>query len=257
MSTASAQSAITSGIIEGIAVDSSGAVLSGVEVQLADIGSDPQTTRGGRYRFDSVGAGGHVLVARKLGFQPVTVTLQVLANEVTYADLVMKPGMTTLAPVKVTASLGSGSSAPAAFLQRMASGQGTYFTESDIAKIHPKRVSDLMRRVPGLDISPGGQIFSGRGAVTFKTDACAFGIPIFIDNVQVGGGNMGDPESITDRAMQRKPDFLNPASTGRSAIDGVKPSDIAGIEVYKGPATALATVSGTTSSCGTILIWTK
>lgn len=247
------------GTIQGITVDASGAVLSGVEIQLGDRGFGTQLTRTGQYRFDSVAVGSHSLVARKVGFQPVVLKLEVLPNEITYADLVMKSATATLAPVTVAASPGE-RSAPRGFLERAASGQGTYITESDISRIRPKRVSDLMRRAPGLTVSPNGEVYSGRGVVTLNTTACAYGMPIFVDNVQVGGGDMGDPESITDRSMRsmgRKPDFMSPTSTSRSMIDGLKPGTIAGIEIYKGPATAPPDVPGATSSCGAILIWTK
>jgi Carboxypeptidase regulatory-like domain len=252
-----AQSSAGRGTIQGITVDSSGAIVSGVEVQLGDVGIEAQLTRSGEYRFDSIAAGFHTLIARKLGFQAVKLQFEVLADDITYADIVMRPAIAALAPVTVAAESSVPLFTPTGFMERAATGRGTYFTESDIAKIRPERVSDLMRRVPGLTVFPSGEIFSGRGVVTLKTQACAFGIPIFVDNVQVGGGSMGDPESITDQEMGRKPDFLSPTSTSRSTIDGLKPKDIAGIEIYKGPGTAPPQVSGTTSSCGAILIWTK
>jgi Carboxypeptidase regulatory-like domain len=255
-----AQAPIPRGTIQGIAVDPSGAVVSGVEIQLGDTGVATQLTHTGQYRFDSVAIGSHSLVARKLGFQSVMLKLEVLPNAITYADLVMKPATTTrttLAPVTVNASSTGDGSAPSGFLQRAATGQGTFFTESDIARIRPKRVSDLMRRVSGVTVAPNGEVYSGRGVVTLKTTACEYGMPVFIDNVQVGGGDMGDPESLNDRSMNRKPDFMSPTSTSRSPIDGLKPSNSAGIEIYKGPATAPPDVPGTTSACGAILIWTK
>lgn len=243
------------GTIQGIVVDSTGVVVRSAEIQLTDLGRYTQTVSAGWYRFDSVMPGSHALVARKLGFRAVTLSLQVLPNDVTYADLVMKPMTTILTPV-LTIERGS-PTAPAGFLQRMASAQGTYFTDADIAKLRPHRVSDLMRRIPGLKLFPNGEVFSSRGIVTLKTESCAHGMPIFVDNVQVGGGTMGDPESFTDRAMNRKPDFMSPTATGRSPIDGLRPGDIVGIEIYNGPATTPSTVSGTNSSCGAILIWTK
>ncbi|HZE07600.1 MAG TPA: carboxypeptidase regulatory-like domain-containing protein, partial [Gemmatimonadaceae bacterium] len=215
-----AQAPIPRGTIQGIAVDPSGAVVSGVEIQLGDIGIATQLTHTGQYRFDSVAVGSHSLVARKLGFQSVILKLEVLPNAITNADLVMKPATATLAPVTVNASSTGEGSAPSGFVQRAATGEGTFFTESDIARIRPKRVSDLMRRVPGVTVAPDGEVFSGRGVVTLKTTACEYGMPVFIDNVQVGGGDMGDPESLNDRSMNRKPDFMSPTSTSRSPIDG-------------------------------------
>jgi len=249
------------GVWEGSAVDTAGRIRAGVGIELSDLGVRSQTNRNGFFRFDSVGAGSHTLKARKIGTLEVSVVFQVLRDDVTSVDVVMKPvraeAATPLAPVTVSADSRGSSGDQWGFLERKAGGQGTYFTSSDIEKIRPHRVSDLMRRVPGLKIFPNGEVFSNRGIVTINTESCAYGMPIYVDNVQVGGGAMGDPESLTDRTMNRKPDFMSPTSTSRSPIDGLKPSQISGIEIYNGPATAPSTISGTTSSCGAILIWTK
>jgi TonB-dependent Receptor Plug Domain len=170
---------------------------------------------------------------------------------------VLKPLVPELAPVTVRGTASVTRDTPSEFTQRMTNGQGIYFTAADIEKLRPHRVSDMLRRVPGLTILLNGEVFSGRGVVTIRSGACAHGMPVYVDRVQVGGGSTGDPSSITDDALHRKPDWLSPTAASRSAIDGIKPQDIAGIEVYKGPATTPASVPGMTSSCGSILIWTK
>lgn len=259
--TGGAQTPLGTGAVQGIAVDSSGKTISGVEIELTDLGLRSRTSKSGIYRFDSVQAGTHTLKARKLGTRGVTVIFQVLRDDVTSVDVVMKPvataAVTALAPVTVSAESRGSRDAPPGFLQRLESGQGTYFTAADIKKIRPGKVSELMRRVPGLKVFPNGEIFSNRGIVSLNTESCAYGMPIYVDNVQVGGGAMGDPETLTDRSLERKPDFMSPTSAGRSPIDALKPSQIVGIEIYNGPATAPATITGTTSSCGVILMWTK
>ena len=257
----SAQTISGRGVIQGIAVNPSGATVAGVELSLDDLRVSAHTNSNGIYHFDSIPAGTHTLHARKVGMQQVVVGLEVIANDITYADLVMKPvaneSVTNLAPVTVTAAVRGSTTAPAGFLQRMATGQGTYITDADIAKVRPSKLSDVMRRVPSLKIFPNGEVYNGRGIVTLRTEACAHGMPIYVDNVQVGGGEMGDPEGTTDRSTSRKPDFMSPTSTGRSPIDGIKPADVVGIEIYNGPATAPSTLTGSNSACGAIFIWTK
>lgn len=255
-SAAIAKSGLRTTAIEGIALDTSGALLSDVQIELVGSGRSKRTAVNGSYQFDSVEIGTHKLRARKLGFQPESLVVQVV-DRGTRADFMMTPAATTLAALTIIASRRGALTAPLGFRQRMASSQGTFFTDSDMVRLRPRRVSDLMRKVGGLVVTVNGQVFSSRGTVTIKTDACKYGVPVFIDNVQVGGGNMGDPESVTDDALSRKPDFIGAGSTSRSTIDGVKPGDIAAIEIYSGPATAPATLGGAASSCGAILIWTK
>ena len=252
-----AQSPTAIGSIRGTAVDPSGKVAPGVEIIIVDLNRSAQTTRDGWFVFDSITAGVHQLRARRVGYETVSLSLQVLANDVTYADIVMKPLVAELTPVLVQEKTRDTGGAPLEFAQRVASGQGTYFTEADIKKVNPRRMSDMLARVPGLHVLPNGEVFSSRGVVSINTDACAHGIPVYVNRVLVGGGSAGDPTSISDDMSHRKPEWMSPTAASRSIIDGIKPQDIVGVEVYNGPATAPATVPGTTSSCGVILIWTK
>jgi hypothetical protein len=245
------------GSIRGTAVDPTGRIIPDVQVTIIDLNRATLTTRDGWFAFDSIPSGAHQVRARRAGLEFLMVDLQVLANDVTYADFVMKPLVPELAPVTVRVAASNATGAPAEFTNRMANAQGTYFTAADIEKAHPRGVSDMLRRVPGLLILPNGEIYSGRGVVTINSNACAHGMPVYVDRVLVGGGSEGDPTSITDDALHRKAEWLSPTAASRSVIDGIKPQDIAGIEVYKGPATAPADLAGSTSSCGEILIWTK
>lgn len=245
------------GSIHGTAVDPTGGIIPDVQITIIDLNRAALTTRDGWFVFDSIPSGLHQLRARRAGLEFVVVNLQVLANDVTYADFVMKPLVTQLAPVTVRSTAPDTRGAPPEFTERMANAQGIYFTAADIEKLHPRRVSDVLRRVSGLVILPNGEIFSGRGVVTINTKSCAHGMPVYVDRVLVGGGSEGDPASINDDALHRKPEWLSPTAASRAVIDGIKPQDIAGIEVYKGPATAPATLAGSTSSCGEILIWTR
>src|SRR5437762_3653311 len=100
ISTASGQSAGV-GAIRGTAVDPSGAIIPGVGITIVDLNRGTETTHAGWYVFDSVGAGAHQVRARRVGFTSVVVDLQVIANDVTFADFVMKPLATELAPITV------------------------------------------------------------------------------------------------------------------------------------------------------------
>jgi len=245
------------GSIRGTAVNGAGTIIPDVEITIVDLSRATSTTSAGWFVLDSVPAGVHHIRARRAGFQFVELDLAVPVNDVTYADFVMRSLTTELAPVTVRGNASETHAADPRFSERMASGQGIYFTAADIEKHHPHRTTDMLRRVSGLTILPNGEVYSGRGIVTLKTAACIHGMPVYVDGVQVGGGDMGDPASIMDDKLHRSAEWLSPTATSRAVIDGVKPETITGIEIYKGPATALASIPGTTSSCGAILIWTR
>jgi hypothetical protein len=158
----------------------------------------------------------------------------------------------TLAPVIVRATP---SAAPSTgFDERLNNAQGAYFTAADIERFNPLRVSQLLRRVPTLRVAPNGEIFSSRGKASLLSKACANGLPIYVDNVLLGGGSVDDPSALSDGFFGKSSPH-NP--TARAAIDLLNPTTIAGIEVYSGPATVPPNIAGANSSCGAILIWTK
>ena len=159
----------------------------------------------------------------------------------------------SLPPVTVNAT--PTSAAPSTgFDERRNSAHGTYFTATDIERVNPSRVSQLLRRVPALRVAPNGEVFSGRGKASLLSKACANGLPIYVDNVLLGGGSVDDPSALSD-GFFGKGSPQNP--TARTAIDLLNPGTIAGIEVYSGPATVPPNIAGANSSCGAILIWTK
>ena len=242
-----------SGSVHGTAVDSTGRLLADVQIEIEGLKRSTRTSEQGWFRIDSVEEGSHVLSAKRLGFRPIVLSLRVRANDTTYAQLVLKSAEQTLAPVTVRAT--PSSAAPSTgFDERLNNAQGAYFTAADIARLNPSRVSQLLRRVPTLRVAPNGEIFSGRGKTSLLSKACANGLPIYVDNVLLGGGSADDPSTLSD-GFFGKGSPQNP--TARAAIDLLNPTTIAGIEVYSGPATVPPNIAGANSSCGAILIWTK
>jgi hypothetical protein len=250
---ASGQSVSHHGSIFGTAVDSTGRPLADVQVEIEDLKLSVRSSAQGIFRLDSVEAGSYTLAGRRLGFKPIVVPLRVAANEVTYADLVFRATVDRLAPVTVS-GVASSAAPSTGFDERMIDGQGTYITAADIEKLNPARVSQILRRVPTLRVAPNGEVFSGRGKVSLLSKACANGLPIYLDNVLLGGGTEDDPSSLSD-GFFGKASPQNP--NARAAIDLVNPTSIAGIEIYSGPSTIPPSVQGSNSSCGAILIWTK
>ena len=112
------------------------------------------------------------------------------------------------------------------FRRRMESEQGYYITREDIRSRNPLRTTDMLRRVPGVRISPATM---GPSGVTMSGAARRCPIEYYLDGV-------------------RAP-FLDP--------DNVPPNDIAGIEIYRGLARVPIQFRHRARGCGVILIWTR
>ena len=261
-SPAAAQSRDSIGTVGGKATDERGVPMPGVEVEILDVHRTGRTNLSGIFRIDSIPAGDHVLSARRLGFSPLVATIQVAGGETTFADMVMRPAVNVLASVLVKGDVLM-RGVPPGFLERMHSnGQGTYITAGDIKRQNPHRVSDVLRTVPGVKVAANGEVFTSRGVVSVLSNACANGMPIYLDNIEVGGGTGGVPEGFIGdlnpgRAARGSTPIAGSTASARSIADVIPPERVVAIEVYSGPATVPLTLPAANSSCGAVFIWTR
>lgn len=250
------------GGVAGKATDEQGAAMADVEVEVVDVHSRVRTAANGLFRIDSLEPGDHVIAVRRLGYSPLLATIQIDSNETTVADIVMRPATNMLASVIVkTDQLMRG--VPTGFLDRMHSGvQGTFLTAIDIKRQNPQRVSDILRGIPSVKVAVSGEVFSRRGVVSILSTACANGLPVYLDNIQVGGGSEGNPEGFIGefnpgRVRQGGQEVAGGTPIARSVADIVPPERVVAIEVYSGPATVPPSLPAANSSCGAVFIWTR
>ena len=120
------------------------------------------------------------------------------------------------------------------FYRRQRTGIGHHITRAQIEQRQARFVTDLLRTVPGLSVTPGA---SGRNNLriigSFSLYETCGGPNIYLDGVLMYGFDGVDL------------DFL------------VLPEELAGIEVYTRPAQIPAEYGGAESGCGVIAIWTR
>ena len=147
-------------------------------------------------------------------------TVNLRSKGTTRADLVIAP-IVSLDSVTITAQR----SRYRAFDQRRATSPvGTFLDDRDITKLHVPEASDVLRNVGGFHVQGRGvdaKVFSARGQLSMQGPC--------ITNVVIDGHQHQDINLLT-------------------------PTDIAGLEAYKGPAGAPTEYE---SVCGVIVITTK
>ena len=116
------------------------------------------------------------------------------------------------------------------FEQRRRLGFGTFITQAEIDRRNSVFTAELLRGIPSIAVVPAGR---GGGMTTYaivstRTGSCR--LELFVDGVRL-------PERTNT-------DDLPP------------PKEIAGIEVYAGPAT-IPQYAGGRATCGVVLIWTR
>jgi hypothetical protein len=205
-------------------------------------GTDPTVLSGkdGQFQLGRVTPGHLVLEVRLLGYVAALRALDVGAGETLHVNVVLASAPIPLKAVEVEVEGARILPAMRAFEQRRAHGNGHFFTRQEIARIQPRVITDVLRRVPGVQIQPVNGAFGSNDMVRMdRTTGVMGGRPcpvLFYVN--------GTPFPVTG-------DF--------SINQYVVPEDVIAIEVYAGmsqiPPEFQASLLN--ARCGVIAIWTR
>lgn len=218
------------GGIRGLVRDSTGQAIIGVQVTMPGTALVVESDDSGRFELAKVRPGMLALRFRRLGFQPDTVELLVLAGRTIPLDITLSRAMVTLSPIIITGRAEL-TGWRAGFYQRRDVGAGHFFTREDIDKRNPGQMSDMFRMIPGVTVQPSmGMI---RNQLRFR-------------------GNRGcAPLTWLDGS---------PLASGEFDIDNLSPRSIEAFEVYTGsivpPRFSVAPGIGP-RTCGAIIIWSR
>lgn len=121
----------------------------------------------------------------------------------------------------------------AGFYERAVQGFGHFVTDEQIRARNARLVTHALRGIPGVRVTPSaGQTGSYQ---------------IHMARAQGRVASAGCPPKV----------FLDGIVTSVDFDDYLTPEEIAGIEIYRGPAETPAQFGGAQSDCGVIVIWTK
>ncbi len=230
------QVAMLAGVIE----DSVGVPITDAEIAILGTSLRTRSGTGGTWRIPGVVPGPVLLSARRVGYYPQTLTVHVKEGESRALDLTLSevsarpfvlPEQVIFAPPKKLRSFFHDG-----FYQRKLSYPGgTYLTREDLLLIKPSVTSDAFRGVAGFYQSRDRRGQS-QWVVRGVSGAQVCPIRFFIDGINV-------------------------PLMGMSIDELVQPTDIEGIEIYKGISTVPAEFSGRSlqddSRCGVVAIWTR
>jgi hypothetical protein len=203
-----------------------GVPIPGARVSLFGSDAIVSTADDGSFQLTEVAGGTQTLVTRALGFvpdeRPVDVTDRHIP--VVVGLLAVRRFLDT---VHVKASRPNLTSI-VGFDERKRAGTGKFFTASDVERLHPQELTDLLRHAPSVDLSTDNAHnvkLRMRGAQGSCTPA------IFVDGKQLVYWELADLNSL------------------------IQPDQIGGIELYTAPMTPAE--FRTKTLCGTIVVWTR
>ncbi len=189
----------------------------------------------GQYAIRLKEHGLFLLTVSRMGYATGdTLSVVVPEDNTAYLDLDLTPEGIELPGILVVASKLSVSLARRGFYDRQRKGLGEFIDAEDIKKQPGRRITDLLRRVPGIRVN--GNIPYVTRAQGLSLDAAA----------GTAGGLRGcQPTLLLDGMVLR----------GNGEFDLIPLEWVMGVEVYKGSATIPAQWRHL-ASCGLIAVWT-
>lgn len=228
----------------------SGRPVEAANVVLSDtlLAEDRQgmTDGSGRFMFTDLDPGMYRVTVDHLTFDALDQLVSLPSDRTVQVDFELSADPIELAPIVVTALREKRLELQGFYDRRElgeAIGAGVFLTRDDIQDAGAIRVTHYLGRIPGLRTECQGSgnnncvIRMTRGAPSLSGSAeygCV-STNVYLDGVRV----IRDGEGFSD------------------SIDNfVSPSEVAGIEVYRGPSELPAEFGGAVGRCGAIVIWT-
>jgi hypothetical protein len=199
--------------------------LGGAQVMVEGTGFRGVTDRDGFLRVEGVPTGARALEVRYLGYGTMRETIAINAGRLTRVLVQLEVSPIPLAEVRVEPR--PSRLQLAGFHDRRRVGQGIFLTRTEIDELDPNTMSDLLRRVPGIQLTAVGG-GSSEPVARMRNASCP--IQFVVDGAQL------------------LPTFN---------IDQVRLRDVEGVEIYRGTATVPVGFSRGNAHCGLIVIWTR
>ena len=186
-----------------------------------------ETNRQGRFVLTGVPAGDHDLQVRHLGYAPLTYPVTVEWGHTTEAEIGLVPAPVEMEPLVATA-IRVRRLEIKGFYERKHWGEllgnGYFFTAEDIDRWRPSSVASFVSMmVPGMSGLANRRMSTG-----FLNRPCPMNV--YLDGIRIRPGELGE---------------------------FVKPFEVGGIEVYKGPSSLAAEFGGSDARCGAVVVWIK
>jgi hypothetical protein len=196
-------------VLGSLRADSTKTPIVGAELVLTSVGRTTRTDSTGAFAFRELPAGRHRMMVRAVGFQTITVNLDVPSDGVDDVHMTLQRAINELQKVDVKASGGIRTFLLNGFEERRKLGIGRFLDSTVLGDVDPKRwASVVMERIPGvrlINYSGRRSFASTRGAISFqqrpKGDSfdAAQGAPpncyvqIVVDGLQRYGSRVGEP----------------------------------------------------------------
>jgi hypothetical protein len=217
------------GVVAGAITDVQGIPVAGAQISVRGLGTMAISDARGMFRLDRIPTGASRVRVRRLGFRPDSVDVQVTTSPDAEVSFKLTRVVAALSPIVVRASKVKHQARLAGFYERLERRTaGHFITLRELEVDAPRSMTHLLQRVPGVTLVKGR---AGATGVRMRGRTCW---PlVWLDGF--------------------------PMPAGEVDLDSFAPHSFEGIELYLGSTTPPLRYiqQRTTSSCGTILLWSR
>jgi hypothetical protein len=201
--------------------------LPGAQVIVQGIGMGGATDPGGVLRLTALPVGARAVEVRFLGYAPerAVVVLQPGRASALAFELELQPIQLAEVKVRTRRSVLYSNG----FHDRRGSGFGTFVTRDEIEDMRPRFLSDVLRRMAGINLASSAYGGSSRASMRGTKVLGSCPIQYYVDGTMTALFN----------------------------VDEIRPEDVEGLEIYRGAATVPVTFNKGSAMCGVIVIWTR
>jgi hypothetical protein len=221
-----------SGALTGKITAPDGSPIAYARISVGGTPLEAITALDGVFLIRGVPSSGYPMNVRMLGYKPRVLMIEIAAGQTHHVDVMLTPAASTLDTIEVSSDVAV-SPAMRGFEERRQRGPGVFFTRDQIARMQPRVLTDVLRRVPGVQVRP------------------------------VRGG-LGNNVSVQARGGECAMLFFMNGSTFPLPADQpinhfVAPEEVVALEVYAGSSEIPAQFNSSrfNSRCGVIVIWTR
>lgn len=193
----------------------------------------------GNFRLNGITPGRQLITVTHIGFEPLKTYMAFAASDTVDADILLTPipanGAQRVGKVSVTADAVPRGLAD--FERRRLNGIGDFLTEDVIRKSAHGELTDVVRRIPGIQFSrpqSGFGMYASAGRGANRGRPCY--VAVMIDRTWVYEGKRNE-----------LPFDLN----------SISPDIVVAMEYYRGMSYIPAEFGKERTTCGTLIIWTK
>jgi hypothetical protein len=161
--------AAQTGSVAGVVLTTDSTPIAQARLRISGTPLYAAAARDGSFLLADVPRGRQELDVRMLGYKPLLVSMEVRAGDTVRVRITLVALALELEPVAVTSE---GSLALRDFEERRAHGPGAFFTREEIARMQPRQLTDVLRRVPGIQLRPVSGVYGDNILVTSRGGRC-------------------------------------------------------------------------------------